>query len=244
MKNLILLFSFSLLATNAVNAQWWTGTKKVTGNNQMTTQTRSVGEYDEVTVTGMMDVQLVPGREGRIEIEAESNLMEYLETEVNNGRLKISVQKGISLNPSRNNSVRITVPVEQIYAVALTGSGNIRGTERLRSSNFKVDLTGSGDIQLDLETENLEGKLTGSGDIKLRGKVYQFTCKVTGSGDFLASGLTAEVVDASVLGSGDIEVRVVNELRARISGSGDIKYVGNPQKEDFKTLGSGSITKK
>lgn len=244
MKKLILLFSLALLSSNVANAQWWTGTKKVSGNNQVTTQTRSVGDYDEVTVTGMMNVQLIPGREGRIEIEAESNLMEYLETEVSNGRLKIAVQKGISLQPSRNNEVRITVPVEQIYAVALTGSGNIVGKERLSSSNFKVDLTGSGDIELDLETENLEGRLTGSGDVKLKGKVYQFSCKVTGSGDFLASGLTAEVVDASVLGSGDIELRVTNELRARISGSGDIIYIGNPEKEDFKTLGSGSITKR
>ncbi len=244
MKKLILLFSLSLLATNVANAQWWSSNNKVTGNNKMISQTRSVGNYDEVAVSGMMDVKLVSGKEGRIDIEAESNLMEYLETEVEGGRLKISVRKGYNLNPSRNNPIRITVPVEEINAVALTGSGNIRGTERLRAQNFKVDLTGSGDIDLDLDVQDLEGKLTGSGDVKLNGKVQEFNVRVTGSGDFLATGLSAEVVDASILGSGDIEVRVTEELRARISGSGDIKYLGDPKKQDFKTTGSGSISKK
>lgn len=244
MKNLILLFSLGLLVPNVANAQWWSTSEKVTGNNQLTTQKRTVGGFDEVAVTGMMDVQLVAGREGGITIEAESNLMEYLETKVENGKLRISVQKGINLQPSRNRGIKITVPVEQIYAVALTGSGNITATTRLQSTNFKVDLTGSGDINLDLETENLEGTLTGSGDVILKGKVREFSCKVTGSGDFLASNLSAEMVDAAVLGSGDIEIRVTNSLKARVSGSGDIHYYGNPEKEDFKTTGSGTISKK
>ena len=166
------------------------------------------------------------------------------ETEVEGGKLKISVRKGINLSPSRNNPVRITVPVEQINAVALTGSGNIKGTEKLTAPGFHVDLTGSGDIDLNLDVQELDGRLTGSGDVKLNGKVQEFKVRVTGSGDFLASGLTAEVVDASILGSGDIEVRVTEELRARISGSGDIKYLGDPKKQDFKTTGSGSISKK
>lgn len=243
MKKLVILLSLSLLAPNLSNAQWWSSSEKISGNKQVTTQKRTIGQFDEISVAGMMDVQLVEGKEGGITIEAESNLMEYLETEVQNGRLRIGVQKNISLQPSRNYGIKITVPVEQISAVALTGSGNITSNKKLRSSNFKVDLTGSGDIHLDLQTENLEGKLTGSGDINLTGRVRKFSCKVTGSGDFLASSLNADVVDAAILGSGDIEVRVTNELRARISGSGDIKYYGSPEKEDFKTLGSGSISK-
>lgn len=68
------------------------------------------------------------------------------------------------------------------------------------------------------------------------GKAQEFICKMTGSGDFLASDLTAEVVEAPVLGSGDIEVRVTNALRARISRSGDIKYFEDPEKQDLALL--------
>jgi hypothetical protein len=40
-----------------------------------------------------------------------------------------------------------------------------------------------------------------------------------------------------------MEVSVENELNAKISGSGDIKYRGNPDKQNFKTSGSGSVSK-
>ncbi|MGV6832311.1 MAG: GIN domain-containing protein, partial [bacterium] len=46
----------------------------------------------------------------------------------------------------------------------------------------------------------------------------------------------------SVAGSGDAEVVCRESLKARVAGSGDIEYKGNPAKEDTKVSGSGSIS--
>ncbi|UJH91490.1 DUF2807 domain-containing protein [Antarcticibacterium sp. 1MA-6-2] len=243
MKNFILIFSVVILSANSVNAQWWSNSTKVTGNKDVKQQTRTVDNYDRVAVTGMMDVQLVAGKEGKIDLEAESNLLEYLETEVSNGQLKISVRKGVNLEPSRNYPIKITVPFEDLDAVTLTGSGHIKNSDVIRAENFKLTVTGSGNMNLNLEVEDLEGTVTGSGDVKLKGRARTLDCTVTGSGDFLAYDLKTEMVKASVTGSGDIEVSVESELAARISGSGDIKYRGNPDKQNFKTSGSGSVSK-
>lgn len=243
MKNLIFIFSVVLLSANSANAQWWNNSQKVTGNKDVQQQTRTVNSYDRVAVTGMMEVQLIAGKEGRIDLEAESNLMEYIETEVSNGQLKIAVQKGYNLEPSRNYPIKITVPFEDLDAVTLTGSGHIKNSDLIRARSFKVTVTGSGNMNLNLDVEELEGTVTGSGDVKLRGRAQTLNCTVTGSGDFLAYDLQTEKVKASVTGSGDIEVSVENELAARVSGSGDIKYKGNPDKQNFKTSGSGSVSK-
>lgn len=243
MKNALLFFSIIFLTAHSVNAQWWNNSKKISGNKEVTNQTRSVGNYDRIAVTGMMDVQLVAGSEGRIDLEAESNLMEYIETEVNGGQLKISVKKGINLEPSRNYPIKIVVPFEDLDAVTLTGSGHIKNSDVIKARSFKVNVTGSGNMNLNLDVEELEGFVTGSGDVKLQGNSRNFHCSVTGSGDFLGYDLRAERVKASVTGSGDIELTVQDELEARISGSGDIKYRGNPNKENFKTSGSGSVSK-
>lgn len=243
MKNLILLVTILLLTVTSANAQWWSNSQKVTGNKEMSKQTRNVGNYDRVAVTGMMDVQLVAGKEGRIEVEAESNLMEYIETEVSGDQLKISVKKGVNLQPSNNYPIKLVVPFEDLDGLTLTGSGHIRNSDVISSRSFKLSVTGSGNMNLDLRTEELEGSITGSGDVKLKGTTGSFKCKVTGSGDFLAYGLKADAVDASVSGSGDIEISVQNELSARVTGSGDIKYRGNPDKQNFRTSGSGSVSK-
>ncbi len=243
MKNFILTALILLVTVTTTHAQWWSSSEKITGNKEVIKQTRSVDNYDRISVTGMMEVQLVAGKEGRIDLEAESNLMEYIETEVSGNHLKISVKKGINLQPSRNYPIKLVVPFETLEALALTGSGHIRNTDVIKARDFKVTVTGSGNMNLDLNTETLTGTLTGSGDVKLSGNTRDFKCSVTGSGDFLAYDLKAEKVDANVTGSGDIQLTVVNELNARVSGSGDITYKGSPEKQNFRTSGSGKVSK-
>lgn len=242
MKKVIILLCFVLMGTTNMNAQWWGG-KKVDGNGKMVTDTRSTSSYDAIALVGSIDVQIVPGTEGKLKVEAESNLQKYILTEVKDGKLKISVEKDVSLNPSRNMSIKVTVPVETINSLSVTGSGDVSNTGVLKANELKIGVTGSGDINLAIEAKELWGAITGSGDIQLTGKAQEFSCKVTGSGDFMAYNLSAESVEASVSGSGDIQVTASQSLKARVSGSGDISYRGNPEKQDFKTSGSGDISR-
>ena len=243
MKKLILLAGIFILTVTSANAQWWSN-EKVVGNKEVVKQTRSVNDYDRIAVTGMMDVQLVAGKEGKIDLEAESNLMEFIETEVSGGLLKIGIKKGVNLQPSKNYPIKLIVTFEDLDGLSLTGSGHIRNSDLITAKDFKVSVTGSGNMNLEVKSQNIEGTLTGSGDVKLKGSTRDLKCKVTGSGDFLAFDLKAENVTASVTGSGDIEISVENELNANISGSGDIKYSGDPTKQSFKTSGSGKVSKK
>lgn len=239
MKKVVLLLATILLSITSVHAQWW-GSEKVKGNGEMITKKRSVGSYDEVKLVGSMNVILVSGKEGNLIVEAESNLQEYIETEVSGSSLKITSKKGYDLRPTEE--IRITVPVESISEISLTGSGDIWTKELIKASKMDINLTGSGDMKLELDVQHLDGSLTGSGDIKLRGKAEVFECNVIGSGDFEAYELVAQNVEAKVMGSGDIMVAPKKSLEARVSGSGDIKYRGNPEKQDFKAFGSGKIS--
>lgn len=239
------LFTIVIALTfQTTQAQWWAGSKEIEGNGNMTSQTRSVSNYDEVALLGSMNVELIAGREGQIKVEAEENLLEYILTEVEGDQLKISVEEGYNLQPSRNKNIRILVPFETLDAVTLTGSGDIYSSDEIKAENFEIKMTGSGDMKLSVTAKNARAGITGSGDITLRGTTNDFECKVTGSGDISAFDFEAERVNATVTGSGDIQVYASEEIRAKVPGSGDIEYKGNPKKEDFKTMGSGDITKK
>lgn len=241
MKKSILLLAALFLGFTSMNAQWF-GNEKVRGNGDVKTTTRNTSDYEKVSLIGYLDVVLVSGQEGKIKIKAESNLEEFILTEVSNGNLKISVEKGYDLRPSGNNKIVITVPVKEIDGVNVTGSGDLIGTDLLKGKSLVMKLTGSGDIHLNIDVEDLEGTITGSGDISLEGIANTFNCKVNGSGDFKAYNLEAKNVDARVSGSGDIKVYASEMLTARVAGSGDVSYRGNPAKENFKTTGSGSIS--
>lgn len=240
MKKLLSL-SLVLLFSASCSSQWG---KRVKGNGNVTTIERSVGEYDAIGLAGWFDVDLVAGKEGEIKLEGESNLLEHIKTEVKNGKLSIKVEEGYHLKPSTwDDGIRITVPIESVNLIALSGSGDIVGKTSIKTDDFKTAMSGSGDITLDVEASSIGASMSGSGDITLTGSTKYFEATISGSGDIKAYGLQADTVDATVSGSADIKVTANKMLKARVSGSGDISYRGNPDKVDTKASGSGDISK-
>ena len=241
MKKIITL-TLALLAIVAVNAQW----KKVKGNGKVVTIDRSTADYDHIAVAGWFDVELVEGTEGQLKIRGEENLLEYIKTEVKEDKLVIKVKNGVNLKPSswgNSGGIHVTVPVEEVESVSLSGSGDVVSNMTLKADEFSTRVSGSGDVSLSIEAETVEASLTGSGDINLSGQAASLEVRVSGSGDVKAYELNANNVEATISGSADVRVTANEMLVARVSGSGDIHYRGNPKKIDSKASGSGEISK-
>lgn len=236
MKNLILIAT--LLLTTLGYAQ------KIIGNGIMKTITRTTTDYDAIKCAGAFDYILVAGTEGNISIEGEENLLEYIITEVKNNTLIVRQKEKTNIRTSTNKTIKITIPFKDISKVSLAGSGDLWNKDLIKSNTFEVSLAGSGDININVEAKNIKGSVTGSGDLNIKGQTDKLEASVAGSGDLDASKLDANETDISVAGSGDAEVVAHKILKARVTGSGSIKYKGNPMKEDIKVAGSGSISKK
>ena len=222
MKKLIILFAIVLFSISS-NAQW----KKVKGNGNVTTTTRTVSDYDKIGVSGSFDVKLVAGAEGKLTIQAEDNLLEYLITETEGERLKIKWKKGINVRTTKK--ILITIPFKDIEEVALAGSGDVTSNDIIESDNFKAALSGAGDFQLKLKVNSLKSAISGSGDMNLSGSATNFDCAISGSGDVDANNLVTDNATVRIAGSGDVSVHANKQLDAKVSGSGDVTYKGNPK---------------
>ncbi|SDI22510.1 head GIN domain-containing protein [Winogradskyella thalassocola] len=228
-----------LLSTTLASAQWGKS-KKIKGDGNITTTTVSTDSYDDIKASGSMDFKLVKGTEGNISIKGDSNLMDYIVTEVKSNSLHIKIKDGYNLKPSE--TIVITIPYESISSVSLAGSGDVENSGTIKADTFKVALAGSGDINLTIDAEEIESKIAGSGDIKLKGVTSNLTTVVAGSGDFDGDALKSTNVDAKIAGSGDISVVCNGELNVAIAGSGDLKYSGKPTKKNTNISGSGSVS--
>ncbi|HIP26943.1 MAG TPA: DUF2807 domain-containing protein [Flavobacteriaceae bacterium] len=241
MKKIIISIAILFLATIQMQSQWFFG-KTIKGNNIMKSETRNVGDYNEISVAGSFDVALVKGEEGKIKIKMEENLLEYLITEVNNGKLVIKWKKGTNIRTKK--SIHIVIPFTDIDAVSLLGSGDIIASDEIETTNFTTYLAGSGNITLNVSSKSTNVKVTGSGDIKLTGSTSNIDVLVTGSGSANSYNLKAKNADANITGSGNIYIFVSANFNAKVVGSGDITYTGNPENQNFKILGSGDIEAK
>jgi len=239
MKKATVFIIALLLATTVSHAQRG---KKIKGNGNVTTITRTTSDYDVVAVAGFFDVELVSGSEGNITLKGESNLLEYVETEVKGNVLKIKTKKGYNLRTSRGKPLLITVPFKDISKVALSGSGDVYTKDTIKADKFKMALAGSGDVIIDIDAGDLEMAVSGSGDMTAKGNADNAEIALSGSGDIHAYALKAKNAKVSLAGSGDIRVHATDYLKARVAGSGDITFKGKPAKQDTKVAGSGSIS--
>ncbi|OIQ38542.1 MAG: hypothetical protein BM563_05780 [Bacteroidetes bacterium MedPE-SWsnd-G1] len=226
----------TLLTINA-NAK-----EKIRGNGKVITENRTTGEYDKISIGGSFEVELVSGKEGNITIKVEENLAPYLITKVEKGELKIKWKKG--KNISHKKTIYITIPFEDINAVAFGGSGNVVGKDPIKSDNLALSLAGSGDMDLMVAANTMGANLAGSGSIDLQGSTDSIKYAIAGSGNI--RGYELEVGDANVAisGSGNVSATINGKLNAKISGSGNVRYKGNPSTESVKVSGSGSVSKK
>lgn len=214
--------------------------QKVKGNGKTINKTRNVGSFDGVGVSGSFDVYLVAGNEGKLDITVEENLEQYLITEVKNGTLKIKWKSGVNIRTSSKTT--ITVHFKNISSLAMAGSGDIEGKDVIKGNSLEVAVAGSGDIKVEMEVQEVEAAVSGSGDIELSGTATEFEAAVSGSGDVDAYDLKVEKADLKISGSGSVGANVEKELTARISGSGNVKYKGQPRIEDIKVSGSGNVS--
>jgi len=242
MKKNIFVLLIAIAFSTSISAQW-SSLEKIKGNGNEITKTVTTTPYEKIQVSGFFNVVIVTGQEGNITLKGDENLLNNIDIEVLNETLQIGVKKGKYLVTKGRKEILITVPFQTINEVSLSGSGAISTKNPIRCSEFRTMLSGSGTIELLVEAKDITSKVSGSGDIVLKGKSENFNCEITGSGDITTTELESLNVEASITGSGNCKVFCTDFLQARITGSGDLEYKGNPKKKDTKVTGSGSISK-
>jgi hypothetical protein len=157
------------------------------------------------------------------------------------GETKI-VTGDIDLNVSGSGNMKVDVEASGDMESDVSGSGNIelRGT----CNSFESDVSGSGQVRVTLNASgDADFGVSGSGKIEARGSASKVKANISGSGKVLAADLETNSCEVRITGSGDVEINVKNELDANITGSGSVRYRGNPSKINSHSAGSGSVRK-
>lgn len=211
-------------------------------------EVRSVSSFNEISSGGSFDIKIVKSSKNEVKIEnADADLLEKLETEVEGNRLRIGIKRGLSWKSYGAGKVTITVyHTEKIEDLSLAGSGSIEWQDALYSSDLEISVAGSGKICGQIAVSELEVNIAGSGKVCLQGAATEQDVRIAGSGDYQADELKTQKTEIRISGSGDAEVYVTQTLEAKISGSGDVRYDtggNNLQRKIVKVSGSGKVRK-
>src|SRR5215212_5144174 len=144
-KIFITLLAFISFTTYA---QPW---QTIKGNGQVKKESRTVSDFTSLASHGSMDVQIAYGNSNNIEVEADENLLPYIETTVESGVLSIKSKKNVNLKSKSRMVVYVTM--NKMNSLQLSGSGNINGQGAFSNTGkTKIGVSGSGNIKLDFDS--------------------------------------------------------------------------------------------
>jgi len=200
------------------------------GSRRVVTEERPVSGFDQVVFEGLGELTITQGELEALTIEAESNVMGRVTTEVKGDTLYIGLRPslfGISIVPTR--PIRHDLRVRNLRAIEVTGLGNV-SAGAIRGDRLRVDMNGGGRIVVRaLNADLLELTLSGLGGCEVAGAVRRQDILITGGGDYDGSELASEIAEVTLTGLGKATVWASDALDVELTGAGSVEYYGDPR---------------
>jgi len=193
----------------------WVG---VRGNGTVTTENRPVPNFTKVEADGAFTIKWTPGP-ASLKITTDSNLLEYIRTDVSDDALRIEWVK--PLKGTRGIKVEVASP--PLTRVSLNGAVRLTASN-LSGPEFYLEANGATKAMLSGNVNAMSGEMNGASKLE-------------------AESLVTRAMELSISGAGKAEVNATEVLKVSISGAGKVRYSGNPTVSK-EINGAGSIRKR
>lgn len=211
----------------------------IRGSGNIITETRNVGQFNGVKSSGSIAVEVMNDQTQLVTIKADDNVMPYIITKVEDGMLNVYLKHNMSYT---DINVKVYVKAPLLTRLAVSGSGSLISNETLTADDhIEMKVSGSGNMDVHADVPTIISGVSGSGTLILAGRTRDLECTVSGSGDLKGRELLSENTVVHVSGSGSANVFASVSLNAKVSGSGDVVYSGNPSNPVIHKSGSGSV---
>ena len=213
------------------------------GNQSVEKETRNVSGFTKVSfgVSGNLYINIGP--EFKVVLEGEKRYLDEILTEVSGGKLVIKNERN-NWRFNMNEKITAYVTMPELNGLGVSGSGKAEIKDAVKTGDLGLSVSGSGKLYTtDLSVSSLDCSISGSGDIIIggNGTASRADISISGSGNYNGEPLKIATAEIHISGSGNCTCNVTENLKASVSGSGNITYSGGSPKIDARVSGSGKV---
>ena len=200
-------------------------------------QTYPIADFVAVESSGPDRVQVTIGSGFSVRAEGPAGSLDTLIVARDGDALTIGRERSFD---GRVEPATVFVTMAHIERSALRGSGTL-SIDRVDSSAFEGIVAGSGDLRIGrMAVGVLTLNVGGSGTMTLSGTAQRLEATTAGSGDVEAKGLVAAEAAVTVQGSGSVSATVNGPATVSVVGSGDVD-LGEGARCTTSATGSGEV---
>ncbi len=208
------------------------------GNGDVIKETRDLdSSFDKITTQQGIQVYLTQDASVDLEVETDSNLMDILKTEVDNGVLKIYFDKNISFAKERN--VYLSTP--DITSLKASSGSAFLSENTINAEDLSLKTSSGANIRVAVKTENLSCDTSSGSNIKVTGETKNLETDASSGSVIQCKELKAENCKSDVSSGANTSVYVSNSFDGNASSGGFIRCKGDPESREKHTSSGGSI---
>ena len=197
-----------------------------------------VSPFDEIILSGNIDVLLVEGTEESVEVR---NKEEKISISVSGGVLKVKRKKPLKIKEYKQDPIQVLINYKVVRRVKASSGSSVTHRSVISGDQLVLDFNSGAHGAFDVDLGNLEVKVSEGAQLKVQGTTVSQNSKVATGAGFSAYRLDCE--RAYVKSSTGAEAKIVATelLEAKASTGGDINYKGNPRKVKIKDNLGGNV---
>jgi len=211
----------------------------VFGLHAQQSETRNVSSFNGVKAAEGIDVYLKKGTKEEVRVEATGTKLSNVITEVSGGYLKIHMAEG----NYRDRNVKVYVTYLAINTLTASSGANAYHEGILKTDNLELRASSGGNIEVKVEANSVEAGASSAGEVVLEGKAKTVDLDASSGGEVDAYNLTSDKARTEASSGGEVKITVNQELEARASSGGSIRYRGNPERSNTNASSGGSVRK-
>lgn len=231
--------SFAIILFVAAFVQGTTLQAIATNNGR---QTRQISGFHGVSVSSGIDLFLSQKNTEEVVVEAESDDLNKIITEVEGGILKIYIREKswFNMNWSKSNR-KVYVSFKLLDKLDASAGSDVVSQGFFKLDNLDLDVSSGSNVKIELEANKISAESSSGSDLNIAGKVTYLQVNASSGSDINAADLQARKCIASVSSGSDIRINVTDELDASASSGGDISYSGNPKSKEINESSGGDV---
>src|SRR5690606_304651 len=210
----------------------------INGNGNVTVDKRIFPEkFEKIKVSNGLDVEIVYSTEQIVNVEADENLLDVIETEFKNGTLYISANKNIR----KAKSKKIYVGFVEMNTIYASSGSSVKGSSDIISDNLDLKVSSGAQMNQFVIAKELTAQSSSGANLTIKGQTLNFSSKASSGSAIDAKELQAVYCTSRASSGANITLNIEKSLDAKASSGGDIRYQGNPEVINQNTSSSGSV---
>lgn len=189
---------------------------------------------------GVFNLILSQSNEESIEVEGPAELIDKLTIDQQGDLLVLKMEKIGGFNFNKGD-FKIRIALRELTELNYDGVGNVKTNGLFKVGNLKLVGNGVGNLELELEAQEIDANFDMVGNIKLKGNAFRAIFENNGVGKLDASQLIVENMEVNSSGIGKVEIHCEGDLSLVVDGIGKVSYSGNPRIIKKEVNGIGKV---